>query len=208
MNNVFNNLKISVGGMIASGKSTLVKNMKNRLGMKAIEEFEKDDEVFNTLLEWLYKGVPNIEMLLQIYFIHNHFLRQMDVEGGYITDRDVIEHWLFAQANLKHAPEVMNMYNGLFHAYMGRVKRADVYVILDISWETFKERLFSRGRSSEVDNFDSNEKYFRELLDGYKGRLMAQCVIYDIPYIIVPEMKEDETVDYVIDKLEVMFGER
>ena len=47
-------MKISVGGMIASGKSTLVKNLGEDLKLPVMEEFEKDDEVFNTLLKWLY----------------------------------------------------------------------------------------------------------------------------------------------------------
>jgi deoxyadenosine/deoxycytidine kinase len=43
-------MKISVGGMIASGKSTLVKRLGKALDIPVMEEFEKDDEVFNTLL--------------------------------------------------------------------------------------------------------------------------------------------------------------
>ena len=59
-------MKISVGGMIASGKSTLVKNLGEDLKLPVMEEFEKDDEVFNTLLKWLYEKKDNVEMLLQI----------------------------------------------------------------------------------------------------------------------------------------------
>ncbi|HCB65999.1 MAG TPA: deoxyguanosine kinase, partial [Acholeplasmataceae bacterium] len=66
-------MKISVGGMIASGKSTLVQRLGKALDLPVMEEFEKDDEVFNTLLKWLYEQKTNVEMLLQIYFIHNHW---------------------------------------------------------------------------------------------------------------------------------------
>jgi deoxyadenosine/deoxycytidine kinase len=69
-------MKISVGGMIASGKTTLVKRLGEKLQFPVMEEFEKDDEVFNTLLKWLYEKKDNVEMLLQIYFIHNHWLNQ------------------------------------------------------------------------------------------------------------------------------------
>jgi deoxyadenosine/deoxycytidine kinase len=94
-------MKISVGGMIASGKSTLVKRLGDALDLPVMEEFEKDDEVFNTLLKWLYEQKSNVEMLLQIYFIHNHWLNQQKYKNNFIVDRDLVEHWLFAQHNLK-----------------------------------------------------------------------------------------------------------
>jgi len=73
-------MKISVGGMIASGKSTLVKRLGEALELPVMEEFERNDEVFNTLLKWLYEQKSNVEMLLQIYFIHNHWLNQVKYE--------------------------------------------------------------------------------------------------------------------------------
>ena len=44
-------------------------------GGPIMEEFEKNDEVCNTLLRWLYEQKENVEMLLKIYFIvknHDH----------------------------------------------------------------------------------------------------------------------------------------
>jgi deoxyadenosine/deoxycytidine kinase len=122
-------MKISVGGMIASGKSTLVKRLGEALNIPVMEEFEKDDEVFNTLLKWLYEQKNDVEMLLQIYFIHNHWLNQQKYNGNFIVDRDLVEHWLFAQHNLKKMPTIMNMYNGVFHAYMliGKTLETEFY---------------------------------------------------------------------------------
>ena len=61
-------MKIAVGGMIASGKSTLVEALAEELKMPAMYEFADDDVVFNTILKWLYEGVDNVQMLLQFYF--------------------------------------------------------------------------------------------------------------------------------------------
>lgn len=185
--------------MIASGKSTLVHKLGKRLNLPIMDEFDKDDDVFNTLLKWLYEGYANVEMLLQVYFLHDHYLKQQEYGDSFIVDRDIIEHWLFAQTNLVNMPTVMNMYNGVFMAYMNEITKPDLYVILDISWDTFKDRIFKRGRDSEIDNFASNENYFKELLDTYVDKLKAQCIIYDIPFTVinVDNTDEDELVDMV-----------
>jgi deoxyadenosine/deoxycytidine kinase len=187
-------MKISVGGMIASGKSTLVKRLGEALNLPVMEEFEKDDEVFNTLLKWLYEQKDNVEMLLQIYFIHNHWLNQQKYENNFIVDRDLVEHWLFAQHNLKNMPTIMNMYNGVFHSYMNQIKKPNLYIILDVDWENFESRVMLRGREQEIENFAKNKNYFQSLLKDYTTKIVAQCSVYEIPYVVLDtnEKTEDE----------------
>lgn len=196
-------MKISVGGMIASGKSTLVKRLGEALELPVMEEFEKDDEVFNTLLGWLYEQKDNVEMLLQIYFIHNHWLNQKKYDSNFIVDRDLIEHWLFAQHNLQSMPTIMNMYNGVFHAYMNQIKKADLYIILDVDWSNFKERVLSRGREQEIENFDKNEAYFKSLISDYVPKVEAQCRVYDVPYVILNTSgkSEDEVFELALAEI-------
>jgi len=185
-------MKISVGGMIASGKSTLVTKLGNHLNLPVMEEFEKEDEVFNTLLKWLYEQKDNVEMLLQIYFIHNHWLNQIKYDNHFIVDRDLVEHWLFAHHNLKSMPTIMNMYNGVFHAYMNQIKKPDLYIILDLDWENFEARVMDRGRAQEIDNFDKNKIYFQNLLKDYTSKISAQCAVYDIPYVVIDTNNKSE----------------
>lgn len=202
-------MKIAVGGMIASGKSTLVKRLSEELKLPTLEEFRKDDEVFNTLLKWLYEGKQDVEMLLQVYFLHKHYMAQTDVGDDIIVDRHIIEHWLFAQANLKDKPEVLNMYNGLYHQYMNSVKHPDLYIILDMDWDTFNERIMKRGREQEVENFSRNENYFRYLMDNYVTKLSAQCMIYDIPFTVVDTsgMSEDDVAEEVLTILDYIYNQ-
>jgi deoxyadenosine/deoxycytidine kinase len=178
-------MKFAVGGMIASGKSTLVKTLAEKLNLQRMDEYDKNDEVFNTLLKWLYEGKKDVEMLLQIYFLHKHWKTQQNIKGDLIVDRHIIEHWLFAQINLAKNPEVLNMYNGLFHQYMNSIEHPDLYIILDMDWDTFKERIMKRGREQEIENFGHNEHYFKFLMDDYVRKLVAQCEIYDIRYIVL-----------------------
>jgi deoxyadenosine/deoxycytidine kinase len=190
-------MKIAIGGMIASGKSTLVNKLSERLNLAKMDEYDKDDEVFNTLLKWLYEGKQDVEMLLQIYFLHKHWKTQKELDGDVIVDRHIIEHWLFAQVNLMNNPEVLNMYNGLFHQYMNSIEHPDLYIILDMDWDTFRERIMKRGREQEIENFGRNEDYFKFLMDDYTRKLVAQCEIYDIHYIVLDTSgrTEDEVVN-------------
>jgi len=178
-------MKIAVGGMIASGKSTLVKQLAEKYNIPLMNEFEQDDDVFNTLLQWLYEGKENVEMLLQIYFLHKHWLAQMEFNDNVIVDRHIIEHWLFAQINLSSKPKVLNMYNGLFHQYMNDVSHPDLYIILDVDWKSFEDRIMKRGRQQEIDNFENNKEYFEALIKNYVKKLVAQCDIYEIPYVVI-----------------------
>jgi deoxyadenosine/deoxycytidine kinase len=196
-------MKIAVGGMIAAGKTNLSNRLSEHLNMPVMNEFEQGDKIFDTLLKWLYEGKENIEMLLQVYFLQNSWSRQQDYDNNFIVDRDIIEHWLFAQENLKSKPKIMNMYNGLFYTYMNEIKKPDLYIILDVDWKHFKERVFNRQRSAEVKNFEKNANYFSSLLNNYVQRMRAQCVIFDIPYVVINtnDLTEEEVFDVVIKKI-------
>jgi len=186
-------MRIAVGGMIASGKSTLVKQLGEILDIPHMDEFEQNDPVFNTLLEWLYQGVEDVEMLLQIYFLHKHWKTQKKYDEEIIIDRHMIEHWLFAQKNIKDKT-IKNFYNGVFNAYMNDIKSIDLYLILSVDWNTFVERIHKRGRQQEIDNFDANESYFRQLHSDYIRLLKAQCAIHDIPVEVIHAGGEEEDV--------------
>jgi len=168
-----------------------------------MDEFRQGDEVFNTLLDWLYKGYEDIEMLLQVYFLHKHYKTQLEKGNNVIVDRHIIEHWLFAQENLKHKPTILNFYNGLFHQYMNQVKHPDLYFILDMNWKEFENRIKKRGRKQEIENYEQNKEYFKNLLNNYTDKLAAQCEIYDIPYILVNvnDNDEQETLNDVLEKI-------
>jgi deoxyadenosine/deoxycytidine kinase len=200
-------MKLAVGGMIASGKSTLTQEMARYFEMPLLEEFNKDDEVFNKLLTWLYEGKPNVEMLLQIYFINQHWASQKALGHHIIVDRHIIEHWIFAQVNLKKHPEILNMYNGLYHQYMNSIDHPDLYIILEMNWETFKKRIMKRGREQEIENFGRNKEYFKQLFENYTDKLISQCIIYDIPFYVLDtdDLSEEQVADAAIQVIEIFF---
>lgn len=194
-------MKIAIGGMIASGKSTLVDNLSKTLNIPAMKEFESDDVVFNTILKWLYEGVKDVEMLLQFYFLHNHWSGQKEYKDSVIVDKHIIENLIFAQEHLSHDLELLNIYEGLFSQYVKNVHKPDLYIILEIDWNTFKERINQRGRQQEIDNFDNNTEYFKRLLSTYVSKLVEQCEKQDITYYVLntSQLSEEETLKKSLD---------
>lgn len=194
-------MKIAIGGMIASGKSTLVDNLSKTLNIPAMKEFESDDVVFNTILKWLYEGVKDVEMLLQFYFLHNHWSSQKEYKDSVIVDKHIIENLIFAQEHLSHNLELLNIYEGLFSQYVKNVHKPDLYIILEIDWNTFKERINRRGRQQEIDNFDNNTEYFKRLLSTYVSKLVEQCKKQDITYYVLntSQLSEEETLKKSLD---------
>ena len=60
-----------------------------------------------------------------------------------------------------------------------------LYIILDLKWEDFKDRIFRRGRASEVENFSKNESYFKSISNVYIEYLVDICEVYGINHLIV-----------------------
>lgn len=187
-------MKIAIGGMIASGKSTLVDNLSKTLNIPAMVEFEPDDVVFNTMLNWLYEGVKDSSMLLQLYFLHKHWSSQKEYKESVIVDKHIIKNLIFAEEHL--TSELLALYTGIFNNYVEHVRKPDFYIILKVDWETFKQRINQRGRQQEIDNFKQNEEYFRRLNNSYVSKLIALCERFDIPsYVITTnDLSEKETL--------------
>lgn len=191
-------MKLAIGGMIASGKSTLVKNLSSALNIPAMEEFEENDVVFNTMLKWLYEGVKDSSMLLQMYFLHNHWSSQKEYLDDVIVDKHIIENLIFAEEHL--SPELLELYQDTFTNYVNHTRKPDVYIILNVEWKTFEERIRQRGRQQEIDNFDKNREYFKRLISTYVQKLTALCEKFEIPYYVVDtdELTEQETLRKVL----------
>ncbi len=200
-------MRIAIGGMIASGKSTLVNNLSKTLNIQAMREFEADDIVFNTMLDWLYKGVKDVDMLLQNYFLHHNWSSQRDFKESLIQDKYIIENLIFAQDFLRNDKEQLEIYNGIFNCYVKSSYKPDIYIILQIDWETFKMRINKRGRQQEIENFNNNIDYFKRLIDVYIDKLVEQCKIYNIPYYVLNTigLNEQETLERSLEIINEVF---
>ncbi|WP_029512545.1 deoxynucleoside kinase [Mycoplasmopsis iners] len=190
---------IAISGMISAGKSTLAKGLNNFYQDSILlEEFQKDDQVFNTFLKWLYEKQPNIDIGFQAYILENlshSFGETMKLfnQKGYkkeknhiFLDRFNLEHYIFAVATLANKkPKYLKAFDAMFNEIFDVKENPDLAIFLDISFETFTERIFARGRKEEIDNFEINKAYFQQLHDLYKELFVALAQRFNIPYKII-----------------------
>ncbi|WP_029512546.1 deoxynucleoside kinase [Mycoplasmopsis iners] len=190
---------IGISGMISSGKSTLTERLvKEYSNSMMLAEFGENDEVFNTFLKWLYEKKPNLTIGFQSYVVENHTSKLAEcVEDfkakGYkfktnhlFLDRFSIEHYIFANVNLKPKGEkYLKGYDALFSHLITEDETPDLAIYLDMTFETFKNRLFTRGREVEVENWTLNESYFKELYDLYKPLFLKQAKKYNLDYVVI-----------------------
>ncbi|WP_029906420.1 deoxynucleoside kinase [Mycoplasmopsis opalescens] len=190
---------IGISGMIGSGKSVLTKKLLNHYtNSMMLKEFDENDEVFNQFLEWLYNKTPNLTIGFQSYVVESHSTKLSELleeftkkgkkhsENHVFIDRFSIEHYIFASVILKSKDEkYLKGYDAMFNEIITKDETPDLAIFLDMSFETFKNRLFSRGREVETENYALNEEYFRTLHKAYKETFEIQAKKFNMDYVII-----------------------
>lgn len=201
---------IAIGGMIGAGKSTLTRELGKKLNADVIFELNENDELQNLLLKRLYEGDETSAIAFQVYFFCSRFdnYRKGVLNHNLsVFDRTIFEDRLFAHQNMTTDPIMFGFYDSMWHEktkeLIYSVGVPKLYIILDLKWEVFKERIFKRGRESEIDNFSENEAYFKSLLSIYVNYLKKTCQIYGINYIIInSEMPTEKQIEQIMQKIE------
>lgn len=196
LKNKFQKIKISnsyaIGGMIGAGKSTLSRALAQEIDADVVFELNEDDKLQNLLLEKLYEGDKTSAIAFQVYFFCSRFDNYKDgIFNNNLTvfDRTIFEDRLFAHQNMTSDPVMFGFYDSMWHDKVKEliysVGVPKLYIILDLKWEEFKDRIFRRGRKSEVDNFSKNESYFKSIHSVYLRYLVDVCQVYGINHIII-----------------------
>ncbi|MGY6171788.1 deoxynucleoside kinase [Candidatus Mycoplasma pogonae] len=202
---------IGISGMISSGKSTLTQQLASHYpASQKLLEFEEDDEVFNTFLKWFYEQKENLSIGFQTYIIEAHsskfnklyqdyYAQNLDYQNNHIfLDRFSLEHYIFAKVNLKQKPEkYFKAYDLAFRTLINKEELPDFAIYLDMSFETFKERFFKRGRQVEVDQWDINQAYFYNLHKVYKEIFIQLCHEFNLKYFIIDTEGKNEDQVFV-----------
>lgn len=143
---------IGVSGMIAAGKSSLAEKLaKHYKKSIMLHEFEENDDVFNTFLDWLYQNKPNLTIGFQSYIVENHSAKFADVikefnekkldkiKDHIFLDRFSVEHYIFAKLILsKKEKKYLEAYDALFSKLISKEELPDFAIYLDITFDTFK----------------------------------------------------------------------
>ncbi|QDY88312.1 deoxynucleoside kinase [Mycoplasma anserisalpingitidis] len=198
---------IGISGMISSGKSTLTHKLVDFYAEHCLflNEYEHDDEVFNTFLKWLYDRKNNIGLGFQTYVVENHLARVdginyrfnllgMDQNNEFIfLDRFCLEHYIFALVNLKTSQQkVWLAYQKAFEVMVSKEQLPELVIYLDIDFEIFKQRIMQRGRRVEINNFEINKEYFKELHATYKTMFLKLIEKYKLNCKIINTNNKNE----------------
>ncbi len=211
LENKFQKIRVSnsyaIGGMIGAGKSTLTRALAKELEADSVFELNEDDKLQNLLLEKLYEGDKTSAIAFQVYFFCSRFdnYRNGITENNLtIFDRTIFEDRLFAHQNMTADPILFGFYDSMWHDKVKEliysVGVPKLYIILDLKWEEFKDRIFRRGRKSEVDNFSKNESYFKSIHNIYLKYLLDICRVYGINHIVVDASQTTEQQIHLIKK--------
>lgn len=200
---------IAVGGMIAAGKTTLVEDMAKIFDCEILYELDDSDEIQKALLKGLYEKQDIAPSVFQLYFFLKRFenYKKAANKGNMvIVDRTVFEDRLFAHQNMSSDPITFTFYDNMWYNKINEliysVGLPKLYVIIDISWETFLKRLFQRDRKVEVDNFKDNEQYFKNLNEIYVSFLTKTCETFGIEYLVInAEMPQNEKIELIKKRL-------
>jgi deoxyadenosine/deoxycytidine kinase len=144
---------IAVAGNIGVGKSTLVKNLSDRLGWEPYYEPVAD----NPYLKDFYKDMNSWAFHSQVFFL-THRLRShrelLNHPTSVVQDRSVYEDAEIFAKNLYVQGQISERdyqtYRGLFGLLVDMLDPPDLVVYLRSSVETLTQRIARRGRDFEA----------------------------------------------------------
>ncbi len=200
---------IAIGGMIAAGKTTLVNDLAKELNCNVLLELDDNDNIQKSLLKGLYEKQNIAASVFQLYFFLKRFSNYNEVANKNlltIVDRTIFEDRLFAHQNMANDPIVFSFYDNMWKEKINEliysVGVPKLYIIIDISWDLFVERLFKRDRKVETDNFKENEMYFKSLISNYVDFLEKTCKTYGINYLkLDANLTNDEKIKLIKNEL-------
>ena len=189
---------IVVGGPISVGKSTLVSS----LPFPQVPEIDEDDKLQLMILEETYKKGRVSPEVIELYFLVERIKKYKKFSNTlttHILDRSIFESLWFAKGNMNKKSydrfyilwekEIIDMINEF-----GKPK---IYILLTMEWETFKERIFKRGRDVEVKNFNENEEFFKRHIVEYEEHMTEVFEKFNINYVKIAtdKLSAEEVLD-------------
>ncbi len=204
---------IAIGGMIATGKTTLVEALAKKNKADILLELDENDDIQKSLLKGLYEKQNIAACVFQLYFFLKRFDNYKNFVSNHknvIVDRTIFEDRLFAHQNMVSDPVVFGFYDNMWREKVNEliysVGVPKLYVILKSDWDLFVERLFKRNRQIEIENFENNLLYFKNLNEVYVDFLEQTCLTYGIDFITidanVPTEKKIEMINKKLKEID------
>lgn len=189
---------IIIGGPISAGKSTLAQ----RLGFPQTPELDENDILQKLFLEYTYNKERVAPEVIEFYFMkkrEENYAKYANTLQTHVLDRSIFESLWFARENLeeKSFKYFYKVWKSFIEDLMEQYGKPKLYIILLISWDTFKDRIFERGREVEVKNFHANKEFFKHHIETYETHMREVFELFDINHKFIDT--NNKTQDEVLE---------
>ena len=206
-------IQIIVEGMTASGKSTVVNLLSERLGFKIMpEEFRDPLDLLSRFHHDNRWAFP-----MQLNFLVTRFAQYLcaSEENNYIMDRSIFGDKVYAKLYYRDgyfSDSQLGCYLTLYDSLLRYVKFPRLLVLVRCPFDEIMRRIHARGRQDEI---DAGESYWKSLYDAYmpfldyvKSEIAGElnCIELDLSdpaFIHTPSM-----VDEFLNRIKTFFPER
>lgn len=206
-------IQIIVEGMTASGKSTIVNLLSERLGFKVMpEEFRDSHDLlsrFHHDRKWAFP--------MQLNFLVTRFAQYLcaSEENNYILDRSVFGDKVYAtlyynQGYFKDSQ--FGCYLTLYDSLLRYVKTPRLLILTRCPFDEIMRRIKMRGRQDEI---DAGEEYWKLLYNAYEPFLdFIKSELPNMPNFIELDLSDPafintpERVDKFLNDVKKFFPER
>lgn len=198
------NYLVGIAGNIGVGKTTLTRNLADRLGWKAYFESVID----NPYLDNFYKDMRRWSFNLQIYFLAHRFRAQKLISDSglpSIQDRTIYEdveifaRSLYEQGYMSERDH--QTYRDLFNDMVFFIPKPDLIVYLKASIKTLVARIKSRGRDFERTISPDYLEYLNLAYDRWIREAQEKFTILTVNADEVDFIKENDKFEELVIKI-------
>ena len=206
-------IQIIVEGMTASGKSTIVNLLSERLGFKVMpEEFRDPLDLLNRFHHDHKWAFP-----MQLNFLVTRFAQYLcaSEEENYILDRSVFGDKVYALMYYRDKyfkDSQLGCYLTLYDSLLRYVKKPRLLILVRCDFDEIMRRIHSRGRQDEI---DAGVEYWRALYDAYtpfldfmKTELQGEFNYIELDLSNPEFIRTPSMVDAFINEVKKFFPER
>lgn len=158
-------IQVIVEGMTASGKSTIVNLLSERLGFKVMpEEFRDSLDLLSR-----FHHNRNWAFPMQLNFLVTRFAQYLcaSEENDYIMDRSIFGDKVYALMYYRDgyfSDSQLGCYLTLYDSLLRYVTPPKLLVIVRCPFDEIMRRIHERGRQDEI---DAGVNYWKSLYDAY-----------------------------------------
>ncbi|MDR1378356.1 MAG: deoxynucleoside kinase [Synergistaceae bacterium] len=205
-------IQIIVEGMTASGKSTIVNLLGERLGFKIMpEEFRDQYDLLSR-----FHHDRNWAFPMQLNFLVTRFAQYLcaSEENCYIMDRSIFGDKVYATLYYKQGyfkDSQYGCYLTLYDSLLKYTKAPQLLILVYCPFEEIMRRIRERGRGDEL---DAGEEYWRSLYSAYIPFIDFVKSEMDIPNFLVLDLSDPKfihtphRVDHFLNEVKAFFPDK